>query len=178
MGLTKKGTRSPFMPAKRLVSMEQAPRRVRFFGLHTGEDEIENHGEHEAALDVVQEVLVPHPCLGLAAHLAFLAVLPARRHQGLALGEVVAQVLHDEGRLCKHDRLRGTGCRDGDGRGLAERVDLLELGRGQHVLLAMVDLEVVRDLQLLQQPENALSPRSIEPVELDFCLVCHVDDAR
>lgn len=124
------------------------------------------HG-HQAPLAVVQQVLEAHPPLGLAAHLALLSRLPLRGDHGGPLGEVVAEVLGDEAALGQDGGLgalgrsmRGEGQ---DGR-LAERVDLLELrGREHGGLVAVVELDVVGEAQLLEEPEDALSPGEVEP---------------
>lgn len=113
----------------------------------------------------MQEVLVAHPRLRLAADLALLAVAPARRHQRAGLPEVLGEVLGDEAALGDDDgRCGGVGGLDGDDGGLAERVDGLERGRRERGLrVAVQDFDGVRDGELGQQPEDALGAGLLEP---------------
>lgn len=49
---------------------------------------------------------------------------------------------------------------------LSEWVDLLQLGRSQHVD-SLVDIDLVIDpLALIEQPDHSLRPRLVEPVEI------------
>lgn len=90
---------------------------------------------------------IPHPRLRLPAHLPFLPTLVPRRREPRP--EMVDEVLDDEARFGEHEGHGGGGGigrgRDGDKGGLAERVDLLELGRREHGL-PLVGLEVVGDV--------------------------------
>lgn len=107
--------------------------------------------------------MIAHPLVRFSANLPFLAILPFLRHKRLAIGEVLAQVLGDERSLRENDRLGGTRRRDGHQRGLAKRMELGQLWRGQHVLAPVVYLQFVGNLELLKQEEGALRPRAIEP---------------
>lgn len=103
--------------------------------------------------------------LGLAADGVFLALLPALGDEALALGEVRAEVLGHPAALGQHNGLGiGAGGRDADDGRLAERVHLLELrGRQEGLLVAVEDFDLVVDLELLEEPKDALGARLLEP---------------
>lgn len=66
---------------------------------------------------------------------------------------MINQILYDWTGLGDHERLAllcSVRCDCDDGR-FAQRMDLFEFGRGEHVL-SLVCLELVRDLQLFQKP--------------------------
>ena len=112
----------------------------------------------------MQEVLVLHPRLGLTTDLAFHAVAPSRRCQRGVLSEMLDQVLDDDRALGDDRGLAGTCGLDADDRGLSEWVDLFQLRRCEHGLrVAMEDFELVGELQLFEQPENALRAGLVEP---------------
>jgi hypothetical protein len=76
---------------------------------------------------------------------------------------VLGEVLHDKGCLGEYNWLAASRGFDGDDRRLAEGVDLGQLGRSQLVLVAMIDLQFIRDLEQFEQKEDALCSRSVEP---------------
>lgn len=97
---------------------------------------------HQTPLGIMHIIPIPHPRLRLPAHLPFLPTLVPRRREPRP--EMVNEVLDDEARFGEHEGRGGWG-RDGDEGGLAERVDLLELGRREHGL-PLVGLEIVGDV--------------------------------
>lgn len=132
-------------------------------------DKHEHQIRHQAALCIVHEMPIRHPLVRLAADCAlFPAAAPPLRHHLRA--KVLRQILDDAGRLGNGAWGRGgfrsgrSGGRDGDDGRLAERVHGLELRAGEHVGAPLVDLQRVRDAQLLEQPEDALGSRLFEPI--------------
>ena len=70
-------------------------------------DKIQKRSDHEAALGIIQNILVSHPLFRLAANLTLLAILPLlRRSQRLSGSEVLCEILHDECAFCQDNRLR------------------------------------------------------------------------
>lgn len=77
---------------------------------------------------------------------------------------MLEQVLDDDGGLGQDDGLGGAGRRDVHDGGLAERVELLELvARQVRLRVPVEDLEVVGELELLEEPEDALGAGLVEP---------------
>lgn len=76
---------------------------------------------------------------------------------------MVDEVLDDETRL-REDQGLGVGGagRDADEGRFAQRVDLFELGRREHVL-PLVGFEAVADWELFEEPEDALGAGFFEP---------------
>lgn len=121
----------------------------------------------------MQEVLVPQPALRLASDHALLAVAVAAREQVPGAAEVLAQVLRDEAALGEDELPTGSllaaRCWVGRGQGdahdgrLAERVHLVQLGRREHVAGAPEHLDLVGHAELLEQPDEALGARVVEP---------------
>lgn len=128
----------------------------------------------------MQKVLVAQPGLGLAAKLALHAGLPLLRHQAAALREVLAEVLRHVAALGEDNGLLlllllllaiagggggggGGRRRDDDDGGFAEGVDLFELRGCEELLVAVVELDVELDLELFEEPEDALGAGAVEP---------------
>lgn len=134
----------------------------------TADDEGHDEDRHEAALGVVHVVAVPQPLLRLAADLSVHAVPPPRRDQGAGGVEVIAQVLGHEAALGQYDGLGiGARRRDGDDGRLAKRMDLLQFRGCQHRLLVAVEEDdVVGDVELFEEPDDALGARVVEPARL------------
>lgn len=108
----------------------------------------------------MQIVLISHPSFRLSANLALHTLLPPGRHQSLPLGAVLGEILRNEAALSQHHRLHALTCTRGgdadDGR-LSQRVHLLKLWRGKlGLFVAAEHFQSVWQLELLQQPENAL----------------------
>lgn len=120
---------------------------------------------HQATLGIVHKVLVAHPRLRLAADLALLALLPLGRDNVLLVGgRVGAEVLGDEAALGDDDGIAAARWRDGDDGRLAERVDGLQLGRREAgLLVAVEDFDFVGVAELLEEPDDALGARLLEP---------------
>jgi hypothetical protein len=79
------------------------------------------------------------------------------------VAEVLAEVLRDEAALRQDDGLGGPSWCDGDQGGLAERVNLFQLGWCQLVAATTERLELIVDLELFEEPKNVLSTRLLEP---------------
>lgn len=127
----------------------------------TAEQDLNQRQRHQAPLRIMHIISIPQPRLGLSADLPFLPLRIPPRDEPPA--EVVAQILDDHARLREDQRPRGGWRLDGDDGGFAERVDLLELRRSEVVLPELVDLEVVGQVQLLEQPEDALRAGFLQP---------------
>ena len=115
----------------------------------------------------MQEVNIAAPGLGLAGDGPLLAGRPALGHDAGsgAGGEVIAEPLDDEAALGEHEALGAAGGRDTQHGGLAERVDLLELRRGElRGRVAVEDLDRVLELELVEEPDDALSSGVVEPM--------------
>jgi hypothetical protein len=115
----------------------------------------------------VKIVLISHPSLSLATNLALHTLLPSLRHQLLTLRHILRKILSDEATLSQGDRLSvftGTSRSDLNHRRLAQWVHLLQL-RGSHhgLLVAVEDLKLIGQIELLEQPEDALGARLLEP---------------
>lgn len=78
---------------------------------------------------------------------------------------MVHQVLRHEATFGQDNRLLAIARRrDGNDGGLSKRMDLLKLrGREQGFLVAVEDLDFIRDLELFEQPDDALGAREIQP---------------
>lgn len=124
---------------------------------------MQRHGRHKAALGVVHQVLVPHPLLGLTSNFPLPALLPARRKQTTGAGKVLGQVLHDEGALGQDKRLRQRRRRHRHQRGFPQDMNLFERWRRQLAGQTVVHVELVRDLELFEQPQGSLGSGAIEP---------------
>ncbi len=114
----------------------------------------------------MQVILVAHPLVRLPAEATLPAGAIPLREEGAAIGssKVLSQVLSNEARLGQDEGLARLGGRvlgvgregDGDDGGFAQGVDLLELGWGEHVGAAAEDLDLVGEMELLEQPGDAL----------------------
>lgn len=104
------------------------------------------------------------PLLRLTTQLALLALPVLLRRQRGILAEMRNQILDDEGAFGDGNGLAAAGGLDGhDGR-LAEVVNLLEFGRREMCGgVAVEDLELVRDVQFLEQPEDSLGAGLFKP---------------
>lgn len=88
--------------------------------------------------------------------------------------EVISNVLHDGTRLGQHQGFVQSGRFNCDGRGFAQRVDLLQLWGRMLVLLTHIGFDSVIHFELFEQPHNALAARLIEPeasvsIQFDVC---------
>lgn len=103
----------------------------------------------------MHKVLMTHPLIRLAANLALFAVLVPLRDKLIAV-EVIAHVLDDDARLCEHHRRRGVLVFERDDGGFPQRVDFFQGGRRKHVCLALVGLEIIGEVELFKEPDDAL----------------------
>ena len=109
---------------------------------------------------------IPHPRLRLPARFpppppgTTPAAVPLRREPG---PEVVDEVLDDEAGFGEDEGLGSRGGFDAHEGGFAQRVDLLQL-RGREHGLALVGFEGVGQLQLFEEPEDALGAGLVEPM--------------
>lgn len=77
--------------------------------------------------------------------------------------EVLHQVLEDDSGFRKYNGLRAIGRLNGDDRRFPQGVDFLQLRRRQH-LLPLVDFNrVFNPAALLEEPDETLGTRGIEP---------------
>ena len=85
---------------------------------------------------------------------------------------MVAEVLRNEARFGQDDRrgVFGRRRRDGEDRSLAEGVNLGECGGREGGGVAVEELDIVREIEFLEEPDYALSAGLVEPVECDFGL--------
>jgi hypothetical protein len=125
--------------------------------------------------------LVSQPLIRLAAGLPLLAVVIALREEGFALREVLGQVLGDDSALGQDELLflgRIGGIREGEANdgGLAQGVDFSQLTGRLHVFIAVEEFDVVREAEFLEQPDNALGSRLIEPVMMSAQWCCCEDE--
>ena len=110
----------------------------------------------------MHEIPIPNPLLALASHFPLHALAIPRRDHVLAI--MIDQVLDDQAGLGDHERLLQIRARDADDGRFAQRVDLLEFWVGQHFGGALVGFQVVGDVQLFQEPEDALRAGFFKPV--------------
>ena len=106
------------------------------------------------------------PGVRLAAGLVLLAGLPLAGQDvagPLAVGEVGGEVGCDEAGLGEDEGFRGGRGLQGEDGGFAEGVDLEER-RGGFEGRAVVDLDFVGQVELLEEPEDALGARLVQPV--------------
>lgn len=112
----------------------------------------------------MHEVAIAHPLLALAADLALVALeVASGDKRRTSLAEVIDEILNDRARLGQHHGLGSIGGLDGDDGRLAQWVHFLQLGGRKLVGAALESLEFIFQLQLLQQPENAVAARLLEP---------------
>lgn len=121
--------------------------------------------------------LVPHPLFRLCAKHALLALGVPRRNQ--LLSKMVANVLHN-GLTLGNDNILLRICRsNGNHWRFSQGVDGLQIRTCALVGIALVDLDVVFEIQLLEQPHDALAARLVQPVvqldrnSLDY-MMCRV----
>ena len=124
----------------------------------------QQHGDeqrHQTPLGIMQEIPTPQPRFRLPAHDPLLALLiPSRREPG---PEMVDEVLDDVARLGDGDgRAARRGGGDGDDGGFAEGVHALQVRWGEH-LLPLEGVEVVVEVELFEEPEDALGAGLFEP---------------
>ena len=96
--------------------------------------------------------------LGADLAIPSLGVLP-RRELG---SKVLDDVLHDDSGLRDYF-LGAAGGLDGDHGRLAERVDVSQLLGREHVLAALEGLQLIGKVELLEEPDDALSAGLLEP---------------
>lgn len=127
-------------------------------------DESHHQERHQTTLGVVHEIPVAHPFLALSTDLALATGLIALGHQGgIPLAEVIAQILDDGARLGQDHGLVGARGLDFDDGRLAQGVDLLELGGRKLVGATLENLQLILQLELFQQPQDAVASRLLEP---------------
>jgi hypothetical protein len=126
----------------------------------TAENEVGDHQSHQRALSIVHEEMVTQPFFSLKTR-SFLAILVFLGCE--VRSKVIGQVLGDETRLGKDQRIGSARSGDADYRRLAQRVNLLQLGRCKHFGGALEDFDVVVDIAFFQEPDEALSSGFIEP---------------
>ena len=113
--------------------------------------ELQHHGQHRRALGVVHE----------------LQVADAVRRERIGRSEPPLPVLSHHV-LEDRPRLDHDGLAVAQHRRLAERVDLLQrLRREVRLRVALVVLDLVREAQLLEQPEDALGAGVVEVVDFE-----------
>jgi len=93
--------------------------------------------------------------------LAFFAFrIPSGNHP---LAKVFGKILDNGARLCDdHGLLDSRNLHVDNGR-LPQGMDLLQLGRCEHVTAALIDLEIIIQLELFEEPEDAVRARLREP---------------
>jgi hypothetical protein len=80
------------------------------------------------------------------------------------LAKVVTDILNDRLRLRDYDVFLRASGPDTDGRRFSKRMNSPQFGSGAFVLIALVALDVVFEIQLFEQPDDALTTRLVEPV--------------
>jgi hypothetical protein len=80
------------------------------------------------------------------------------------LAKVVAYVLNNCLTLCDYNVLVGASRPDADSRRLAKRMDDLQFWACALVLVALVNFDVILEIQLFEQPDDALTAGLVEPV--------------
>lgn len=160
MGFRKNGTPGGFLIAG-LSDIFPAHLRVVLTICH----QLEHQKRHQAALGVVHVVPVAQPLLGLAADQSILALGIASRNE-LVPAIVVAEVLNNQTGFRNDNRLGDAGTLDRDDWGFSKGVDFSEFFGREHVLAALVGLDLVRYIELLEEPEDALRARLFEPVNV------------
>lgn len=127
---------------------------------------------HQTPLSIVHKEPKPQPLLCLASRLALLSLTISFGEQSRALGpgKVVQDILNDKPTLGDDNRFSTIYRGDGDHGGLSQRVDFLELGRGEEgFLVAVEDLEFVVHIEFLEEPSYTLGTGLFEPWQLVLC---------
>lgn len=142
-----------------MLPAEGRQRRVR-----TVIDESHDQVWHECALDIVHEIAVTDPFFSFPADLVLTTRLIALGDQRrLRAAKVVAEVFHNRGRLCQHERLLGSWSLDGEHGRFAEWMNLLQFRRRQLIRTSLICLQLIVELEFLQKPEDTVTPRLFEP---------------
>lgn len=115
-------------------------------------------------------VPVPDPLIGLSSNLIPLTLGVAFRNESVTV-KVVAEVFRDEAGLGQDEWLLGVGTLDADNGGFAQGMGFLELLGSQHVGSSLVGLEFIVDLELLEEPEDALGAGFLQPVSLELAYI-------
>lgn len=109
----------------------------------------------------MHEVTVAHVLFGFPAGFALASRLPLGRDQRRT--EVLAQVFDDE---CGLGNSEVADCHS---RRFSKRVNGLEFGRGElRFRMPFIRLDFVGDIDLFEEPEDALRTRLLEPVK-SYC---------
>jgi len=133
-------------------------------GKRTTSNELNYKIRHQAALRIMDIVLIPQPLLRLSPHLILLSIFPVFRQDRRALSEMLGEVLCDQPRFGDDDWCRAVGGLDRDYGRLAQGVHFLELGTRELGLLVPVeDLDGVGDVEGDEEPEDALGAGLFEP---------------
>jgi hypothetical protein len=104
---------------------------------------------------------VPHERIVLCTQHTFLTLgISLRNH---LRSKVLANIVHNSRRFGQNNLLLGTSRRNGDHWRPLERMHSFQVIASTEVLVASVDLELILEVQLFEQPHCTLAPRLLEP---------------
>lgn len=123
-------------------------------GIATIDHQRHHQWRHQATLGVVHVEFVAQVGLGL---LATIAVNVALGHKALfGTAEMLHEIFDNDARFGEHQWLCLAAALNGDDRRLAQGVDFLQFRGRQSVAAALERFQMIRNLQLLEEPEDAL----------------------
>lgn len=160
IGLMKKGTEAFLISALSFskcpsVRTDKPKRRL------TSHEECNDQERHDGTFRIMHIVSIPEPLLRLSTHLVLLpGQIPGWCHR---LPEVVYQVLHNVSRLRDDFGLCHVRPLNTNDRRLPQWVHLFKLFRSKLVLFTLVDLQLILQPELFQEPCDPMRSRLIEP---------------
>lgn len=141
---------------------------MRWTRLLTAENEIGDHQRHQRALSIMHEEVITQPLFSLKTR-SLLSILV---FLGCEVGsKIVGQVLGNETRLGKHQRIGSTRSGDLDDGRFAQRMYLLQLGRCLHFGGTLENFNIVVDTTFFEEPDEALSSGLVEPDRFSWIML-------
>lgn len=164
MGRTKKGGD---LRIAKIVRYESREMRISRTVVHQGH----NQEWHQTTLNVVHEIAVAHEFLALTTDLTLATSNIALGNQRwLHLSEVIAEVLDNSTGLGQNQGLGRAWGLDGDDWRFAQLVDFLQLSGSKFIGAALEGLQIIFQLQFLEEPEDTVTSRLLEPGQVSTCI--------